>query len=191
MSPFIAQPKEEFVKICMSGQQNSDPVVLLPRHIHPAEYDLALDCSIQMIKADSGASLLSRVVYPFPRSLFLRGKDALHYAEVINCLLVHSRVFVNQDIDGDRRYSLQMDTLLPAPCDRSSIAQFLDHIAQDAGVLIQYFQSKAIELQQDEASEKPQGNQAIDHDALGNTVIPFKTHRRVVERSTTQEHTTQ
>ncbi|MEM6451286.1 MAG: hypothetical protein AAF703_13325 [Cyanobacteria bacterium P01_D01_bin.105] len=116
--------------------------------------------------------MLSRVTYPLPRSHVFSGKNALHCAEVINYLLVHSEVFVMQDIDGDRYYSLWMDTLLLAPYNRSSLSQFLDDIAQDIEVLIQYFRYK--EGPQYKEAPKTEQESSSDTDC---TVIPFESPR--------------
>lgn len=188
MSHFIAQPKDKLVKACTPAQKTSDSVVLFQAQVDAADYDFSLDCSIRVIKVANGSGLLSRVVYPLPRSRSIRSKEALHYAEVLNCLLVHSRVFVNQDIDGDRRYSLQMDTVLPNPFNHGSITQFLDNIAQDSGVLLRYFQSKVEDAVNRKDTEKQEDADALDmnvsdsdvanSDVADNTVIPFETYRR-------------
>ena len=44
---------------------------------------------------------------------------------------MHSKVFVIQDIDGDRSYSLRMDTLLDGDYAREDITRFFDEVTQD------------------------------------------------------------
>ena len=112
------------------------PVALLQRKMQEKGSTLSLKCTIQTIQTDGRSGLLSRVTYSIGRSHRLTSQEALHYAEIINYLLVHSQVFVVQDIDGDCGYSLRMDTLLSAPYNRRSIARFIDEIEQDINVLI-------------------------------------------------------
>ena len=154
MSHFIAQQKENLISVSFPVREELAPVALLQRKICNNDRELTLDCLVRIIKVDNRPSLLSRVTYSFDRARPLTSREALHYAEVINCLLVHSQVFVIQDIDGDRYYSLQMDTLSSAPRNRRNLARFLDNIAQDVSILIQYCQSKASDTLEDAADSR-------------------------------------
>ena len=168
MSHFVAPPEENVIKICFSLKENLEKSTSQQRKsrrlqtaetlrdrrrysAHPsnsqsADYDLSLDCSIKAMRMDGKSGLLARLTYPLvqssnsvsARSHSMTSREALHYAEVINYLLVRSQVFVIQDLDGDRRYQLQMDTLLSAPYSRRRLAQFVDDITQDASVLVHY-----------------------------------------------------
>jgi len=149
-SHFIAHPKENLVKLCFSGCEKVEPATLFSQETCGTESALSLGCSIRAIRVEGETGLLSRVTYPLARSHTCTGRRALHYAEMVNHLLVYSQVFVVQDIDGDRSYSLQMDTLLSAPCNRRSIARFIDNVEQDITVLIRYCKSKTAKESDDE-----------------------------------------
>ena len=140
MSHFVAKSRENFLEIRFPLKEISLSVWAYQHRV--SNCDFALDGLIKRIRVDGRTCLLSRVTYPFARSLPLTGKDALHYAEVIGCMLVHSQVFVIQDLDGDRHYSLRMETLLSAPYSRKDFSHFLDHITQDVAVLIRYCRNK-------------------------------------------------
>ncbi len=101
--------------------------------------DFSLQCLLQSIKVDGVAAIMSRVTYRFPPRMTVGSGEALRYAASLNRILVYSRVFVMQNIDGDRSYSLRMDTLLRDPQERDSVAQFLDNITLDITVLTRYF----------------------------------------------------
>ena len=107
---------------------------------HHKQTELSLKGLLREVRLNNRVGLISRINCCFPKDTRLTAKEALHCAELLNHLLVHSKVFVVQDIDGDQRYSFRMDTLLQGSCDRENIARFLDDITVDVEVLLHFFQ---------------------------------------------------
>lgn len=105
--------------------------------------EFSLKCLLKATQVSNTTALISRIFYDFPTRMAVSSGEALRYADNINRLLQYSQVFVMQDIDGDRRYALRMDTLLAEPEQRENVAQFLDNITLDVGVLMQYFHNHA------------------------------------------------
>lgn len=167
MSHFVVRPQNRLPKGCPTLIENIGSGVWLQDQPQLPAPSFELNCLVQAVQVNGKASLLSRVTYSFRQLPALTGQDALRYAEVLNCLLVHSQVFVIQDIDGDRHYSLQMDTLLSAPYRRRNISCFLDQISQDASLLIQYCQTQVDKYEQVERAAKraAECKRAADYDA--------------------------
>jgi hypothetical protein len=105
--------------------------------------EFSLASFLHVVNTDDKAGLLSRIDYHFSRRAAVTISEALDCAEALNQLLVHSKVFVVQDIDGDHRYFLRMDTLLPDSSCRENIANFLDDIVADVGLLLRYCRPEA------------------------------------------------
>lgn len=147
MSRSIAQIKEHLLATRFCVETNIEPVALYQGGKHPGDEclpadkreDFCLECLLRALRVGDRAGLLSRVNYYFPKNAAVPVKTAFHHAEMLNHLLVHSRVFVVQDIDGDRSYSLRMDTLLKGDYTQENIAHFFDEVVQDVAILLQYF----------------------------------------------------
>ncbi|MEM8501572.1 MAG: hypothetical protein AAF716_00285 [Cyanobacteria bacterium P01_D01_bin.1] len=101
--------------------------------------DFSLPCLLKAIKVDGKAGLLSRISYYFTQGVLHSLESAFHYADDLNRQLVHSRVFVVKDVDGDQSYYLRMDTVVSGACDRQNISLFLSKVNQDVEILVNYF----------------------------------------------------
>jgi hypothetical protein len=99
----------------------------------------SLECLLRVVKIQDKAELVSRVNYYFPQEIAISARTALHCAERLNALLIHSRVYVVQNIDGDCRFSLRMDTLLKDAHSADNIGKFLEQITSDVAILLEYF----------------------------------------------------
>lgn len=85
------------------------------------------------------SGLLARINYRFPPETLVSASDVFRYAEVLNYLLVNSKVFVIQDIDGDRGYALRMDAFCSGCHERDSINDFFVGVSRDIEILLNYF----------------------------------------------------
>ncbi len=151
MSRSLAQLKEQ-IAIPLAGFAIARfPVLPNARSGHSLDNLLGRDkagCSIQYkpqaIRIDSTIGLLSQINCYFPRKLSVSVSAAFGYAAAINQQLVHSTVFVIQDIDGDNGYYLKMDTLIKrsyktADCEPQEVAIFLASVSQDIERLNRFF----------------------------------------------------
>lgn len=139
MSRSFTATKEQLLEICSAPKFPVEPFTL---SAIDDKSEFSLSCCFRVIRVGNQARLMSRIHYYITADRSVMAKDALYYAEKLNRLLAHSQIFVVQDIDGDRRYGLQMDTLLNAPADPAQLAQFLDNIAADVERLLQYFRDQ-------------------------------------------------
>ncbi len=114
----------------------SEPIAL---NDHRNQEEFSLECLLRVVKVRGKAELLSCVNYYFPEEITVSSKEALSCASQLNDLLMHSRVCVVQDIDGDRRYCLRMDTLLEGAYDAGNLASFLEKVTSDVAILLEYF----------------------------------------------------
>jgi hypothetical protein len=101
--------------------------------------EFSLDCLLRVVKIQGKAELLSRVNYYFPKEIKVSAQNALDCANQLNTLLVNSRVCVVQNIDGDGRFALRMDTLLNGAYEADNIARFLEKVTSDVARLLEYF----------------------------------------------------
>lgn len=136
MSRPVIQLKERLLTACSSAHENREPVSLCSTQ-HDLEF--SLECLLSVIKIEDKAGLLSRVSYSFPKELKVSSKEAFNCADALNPLLTYSQVFVVRDLDGDRGYSLRMDTVHNDSFSRESLATFFDRINQDLTILLKYF----------------------------------------------------
>ncbi|MGC1308504.1 MAG: hypothetical protein WA885_14865 [Phormidesmis sp.] len=93
--------------------------------------NFSIKCLFRVIQVGSRKGLLARINYRFPKAPVLSAQQAFYYAEKLNQRLVHSKVFVVQDIDGDRSYFVRIDTVLYTGYDRRSVANLLDNVSED------------------------------------------------------------
>ncbi len=132
--------KEHLLANCFPVASNAEPIALYQGdRQQEMQEDFCLECLLKVLKVGDRTGLLSRVNYYFPKDADVPVKRALHHAEMLNHLLMHSKVFVIQDIDGDRSYSLRMDTLLDGDYAREDITRFFDEVTQDVAALLQHF----------------------------------------------------
>ncbi len=101
--------------------------------------DFSLQCRLTAIKVDGKAGLLARISYFCTQGIPVSLEHAFQYAEDLNQILVHSQVFVVQNIDSDQTYYLRMDTVLRGAYDRQNISLFLSNVNQDVDILMNYF----------------------------------------------------
>jgi len=101
--------------------------------------DFSLRCRLKAIKVDGKAGLLARISYSFTQGTPTSLKHVFQYAEDLNQQLLHSQVFVVQNIDGDQTYYLRMDTVLSGAYERQNISLFLSKVNQDVDILVNYF----------------------------------------------------
>jgi hypothetical protein len=120
----------------MDGFQ-SEPIALY-NGSHDRE-EFSLDCLLRVVKIQGKAELLSRVNYYFPKGITVSAQNALDCANQLNTRLVNSRVCVVQNIDGDGRFALRMDTLLQGAYEANNIANFLEKVTSDVARLLEYF----------------------------------------------------
>ena len=139
MSRPVIQLKERLLAACPDVNKNRKPVSLFSSQ-HDSEF--SLDCLLSVIKIEDKTGVLSRVTYAFPQKTKVSSKDAFQHADAINSLLAYSQVFVVRDLDGDRGYSLRMDTVHNGTSHRESLSAFFDCISQDVTVLLKYFDSQ-------------------------------------------------
>lgn len=147
MSRPVIQLKERLLTACPSTNENREPVSLRnPQH----DAEFSLDCLLSVIKIEDKVGLLSRVSYAFPKDLKVSSKEAFGYTDAINPLLAYSQVFVVRDLDGDRGYSLRMDTVHDDSFRRERLSAFFNCISQDVAVLLKYFgcQAFAVDTEQ-------------------------------------------
>lgn len=138
MASLVAQMKEHL--LTSRGVVGSSPQTRRSRSTtSQGNADFTLDCSIQEIEGSDHSGLSSRVSYYFPSRVPTSLNDVFRYADMINPLLLHSQVFVVQDLDGDRSYYLRMDTVLPGAANEASISSLLDNVTQDVSILLKYF----------------------------------------------------
>lgn len=139
MSRPVTKPFEKKLAVCCSSRENSEPTI----GAHTScEEEFSLDCTLRAIRVGKTAGLLARVRFPFGPAMSITKREALNRAEVLNHLLLHSKVFVTEDIDGDGRCFLYMDTLLQGRYQRESIRQFLDFVTQDIEITLSYLYPK-------------------------------------------------
>jgi hypothetical protein len=147
MSRLLTRMKEQLLAACFPIESHleshfksqTNPSQLEPIALGSDQEEFSLECLLRVVKIRDKRELLSRVNYYFPQGVAITAQNALDCADRLNTLLVHSRVYVVQNIDGDRRYSLRMDTLLKGAYDSESIASFLEEITSDVAILLEYF----------------------------------------------------
>lgn len=130
---------------CLSAKSTFKPISLIEENSldgsNPGNF--SLQGLFRAVRVGNAAGLLARINYYFPKGIKASGQEACRYAEVLNRLLVHSRVFVVQDIDGDLGYYLRLDAVLQGQYERNNLTTFLDNVRQDIAVLLQYFSDSA------------------------------------------------
>lgn len=149
MSRLLTRMKEQLLAACFFIESQSvESQSVESQNVEPQSEPIALcddreafslDCSLRVVKIRDKAELLSQVHCYFPEEITILAKDALYCADRLNALLVQSRVCVVQNIDGDRRYALRMDTLLKGTYEADNIASFLENVTSDVAVLLEYF----------------------------------------------------
>lgn len=163
MANFVAQMKERLrSNYGLASSHNEKAVLSDASAIISQAADFLLDCSIQALKGLGDTGLSSRVSYYFPSKVPASLNDVFRYVDELNALLLHSKVFVVQDLDGDRSYYLRMDTVLLGSINASSISALLDNIAQDVSILLQYFRYNSI----------------VKKNAKGTAIGAFKVSKR-------------
>lgn len=119
--------------------RNTEPVVLPHRE---DEDTFSINCLFRAIRIEESACLLSRTHYCFPSTLRISIEEAMQHANCLNRRVSQSKVHVVKDIDGDRGYFLQMDSILRGDRTPAALSTFLDNIEKDMEVILQYFQQE-------------------------------------------------
>ncbi len=155
MSRLLTQMKEQLLSACFPIGSQHEPVVLCEGPLSEGllsedllseglsddndKQEFSVECLLRVVKIRDKAELISRVLYHFPKEAAVSAKDALCCANKLNDLLIYSRVCVVQNIDGDGRFSLRMDTLLKGTREPHNISRFLEEITSDVAIILEYF----------------------------------------------------
>ncbi|MEM9087610.1 MAG: hypothetical protein AAGC93_02590 [Cyanobacteria bacterium P01_F01_bin.53] len=150
MSRSVAQRKDDLLASCLPVKTNLEPTLRLARPAEQTELgshekpDVSIQCLLRAIKVGGAAGLLARINYYFPKAQgasVLGGsvKQAFRHADALNHCMGNSRVFVVQDLDGDRGYYLRMDAVLNGRYERRNLTKFLEGLCQDVDVFRRYF----------------------------------------------------
>ena len=122
---------------CSKPDRNLEPVVL-PHH--EDENTFSINCLLRSIRFEESVCLLSRTNYCFPGTSPISVEEAIRHANCLNQRVSQSKVHVVKDIDGDRGYFLQMDSVLRGDRTPAALSAFLDNIRKDMEVILRYFQ---------------------------------------------------
>ena len=134
-------------KFSTSKLSTNDEPIALPHHsdidtiTHEALPEaFSISCSLRTVRVEASVCLLSRINYCFPRDVRVSVPTAMRHAEQLNTLLSRSKVHVVKDIDGDRGYFLEIDSVLQGEANRSAVDAFLVGVTQDMETVLKYFQ---------------------------------------------------
>lgn len=146
-----------------SGRKRSS--VFSPKY----KEDLSLDCTVQTLKGSDRTGLISRVSYHFLAKVPASLEDVFRYVKALNQQLIHSQVFVVQDLDGNGEYYLRMDTIIKGNIDRRRISTFLDNVTEDVTIVLTYFNHQA-----PHHTSTSSANSSFVMDALGLKSLLYK-----------------
>lgn len=122
---------------------NVEPIALA--HLSDADNDaeaFSINCSLRTVRVEASVCLLSRVNYCFSGNVRVSVPTAMRHAERLNALLSQSKVHVVKDIDGDRGYFLEIDSVLKGESNRSAVDAFLIGVTKDIETVLKYFQKE-------------------------------------------------
>ena len=145
MSRSGAQSKDYLLASCLPVKTNLEPIPRLARPAEKADLgshekpDVSIQCLLRAIKVGGTAGLLARINYYFPQDAKVSVKEAFRHANALNHWMGNAKVFVVQDLDGDRGYYLRMDAVLDGQYERKNLTKFLEGLCQDVDVLRGYF----------------------------------------------------
>ncbi len=167
MSDLFVQMKEHLLADCEAMQPKADrSMTFFPlgretpvNQKNLPEESVLLDCSIQAITGGENAGILSRVIYRFSTKVSASLEDVFRYEAALNQRLIHSKVFVVQDLDGDQGYYLRMDTVIKGRAERRVVSAFLDDVTEDVAILLTYFEHPVLQKQPPQQVEAPSGTQ--------------------------------
>ncbi|MEL6159728.1 MAG: hypothetical protein AAFQ40_05315 [Cyanobacteria bacterium J06623_5] len=153
MTQLVTQMKEHLLADIHRTQLSGEQLAVNPCD---QDKDFSFNCSFRVFRANGRMGLHSRVSYYFQHGIPASVGDVFRYAEILNQLLVHSQVFVVQDIDGDLGYYLRMDTISQCDYERQEVSLFLDKVTEDVDILLRYFryrrpESRFVEAVRDRA----------------------------------------
>lgn len=109
---------------------------------HEDENTFSINCLLRTVRVEKLDCLLSRTNYCFPSALPVSVAIAMQHANCLNQLVSHSMVHVVKDIDGDRGYFLQIDSVLKGDRTPAALSTFLGNIEKDIEVILKYFQKE-------------------------------------------------
>ncbi|MEL7349917.1 MAG: hypothetical protein AAF050_08440 [Cyanobacteria bacterium J06649_5] len=152
MSRIAAHKKEHLLSPCFQSSFGPDSDLLLHKEMSAESHadggaadfptNFSLECLLRAIKIGNTAGLLARTNYYFPSGVHPSSKEVFRYTGTLNTLLLHSKVFVVKDLDGDRGYYLRMDTVLEGQYESSNITDFFRSISADVEIMVNYFNAE-------------------------------------------------
>ncbi len=103
----------------------------------------SINCLLRTVRDQESVALLSRINYCFPAAAAVSASTAVQYADCLNRLLSQSNVYVVKDMDGDRGYFLQLDSVLQGDAHPKRLSAFLTGVTQDIEIMLKYLQAEA------------------------------------------------